>query len=101
MAARLSPKLSDRHRQAIKTSMLVKRLQDFAFLHPDDPAFSRKVMTTSQIRSAEILLRKTLPDLSAVEFSGEVQKSYVVRAPELVNDFDDWQAKYGPKQLNG
>lgn len=46
-------------RDRIKTTMLIKRLEDHALGKLD--------ITDSQRRASEILLKKTLPDLSAVE----------------------------------
>ena len=58
MAARNRPGLSENTRQRIKTTMLVKRLMEHA-------VSDTEIMSQSQIRAAEILLKKTLPDLSA------------------------------------
>ena len=44
--------------------MIVKRLEDHIVGKCD--------MTSTQVSAAQTLLRKTLPDLSAVEHSGEV-----------------------------
>ncbi len=50
-------------RDRIKTSVLAKRLQDHAL--------GKLEMTDSQRRATEILLKKTLPDISAIELSGD------------------------------
>ena len=63
MAARQRPGLSENTRKRIKTTMLVKRLEDHILGKCD--------LSTSQVRGIEVLLRKTLPDLSAVEMTGE------------------------------
>lgn len=52
-----------RTRQKIQTSQLINRLANHAF--------GKNKMTSSQIKAAEILLRKSLPDLSAVSLTGE------------------------------
>jgi hypothetical protein len=63
MAARNKAWTPDKVRERIKTSMLINRLSDHA---------NGKVeMSATQVRAAEILLRKAVPDLSAVEHSGE------------------------------
>jgi len=49
----------DKVRQRIRVSMLTKRLQDHAI--------GKLEMTDSQRKATEILLKKTLPDLSAVD----------------------------------
>lgn len=70
MAARTRrTELSDAWRQKIRTSMLINRLQNHVL--------GRIQMTSTQIRAAEILFRKTLPDLTSVEHSGEVKLGLV------------------------
>lgn len=64
MAARtLRPKHSDEIRAKIQASQLVNRLTDHAF--------NKVELTGTQIKAIEILLRKSVPDLSAVELSGD------------------------------
>jgi len=46
-------------RERIKSTLLVERLQDHILGHQE--------MSQTQIKAAEILLRKTIPDLKAVE----------------------------------
>jgi hypothetical protein len=63
MAARSSKvQLTDSWREKIRTSMLINRLQNHVAGRID--------MTPTQLRAAEILLKKRLPDLSASELSG-------------------------------
>lgn len=63
MAARtLRPKHSDEIRAKIQASMLIRGLQD----HFE----GKKNLSPSQIKSAEILLKKSVPDLSSVQLSG-------------------------------
>lgn len=50
-------------RNKIKTSMLVNRLYD--------NALGKITLSLSQIKSIEILLRKTIPDLKAIEHTGK------------------------------
>lgn len=61
MAARISKELTDEWRAKIKSSMLVNRLMENALGELE------KEMTTGQIKSAEILLKKTFPDLTSAE----------------------------------
>jgi hypothetical protein len=66
MAARtLRPKHSDEIRAKIQASMLVNALQD--------NVTGKKKLNAGQIKSAEILLRKSVPDLTATELSGMVE----------------------------
>jgi hypothetical protein len=58
-------------KQHISTSVLVKRLNAHSLGEVE--------MTPTQIKAAEILLRKTIPDLKAVEMSGKVDVDMTVR----------------------
>ena len=58
MAARLDPRHDARTRSKIQTSQLVNRLQDHIF--------GAAEISPTQMKAIEILLRKTLPDLTTV-----------------------------------
>jgi hypothetical protein len=58
----LRPKHSDEIRAKIQASQLVNRLTDHAL--------GKLELTGTQIKSIEILLKKSVPDLSAVELTG-------------------------------
>jgi hypothetical protein len=63
MAARsVKIKIDDRTREKIRTSQLLNRLNDHIF--------SDAEISQTQLKAIEILLRKSLPDLSSVELSG-------------------------------
>lgn len=47
-------------------------------------------MSSTQLKAAEILLRKTLPDLTSVEHSGEVTTSYVMQMPSVAENASEW-----------
>jgi hypothetical protein len=70
MAARKDLRHSEEVRAKIQTSQLVNRLQQNANGEID--------MTAGQLKAAEILLRKSLPDLSAVEVSGDADNPLAV-----------------------
>ncbi len=59
VGVRLNPKHDERTRAKIKTSQLLNRLYQHAIGEVE--------MTSSQIKATEILLKKTLPDLSATQ----------------------------------
>jgi hypothetical protein len=61
--ARLNRRQADTCRQAIQTTYLINRLHK----HIEGEV----ELTMAQIRAAEILLKKSLPDLSAVELTGD------------------------------
>lgn len=59
MAARLNPRNQQSVREKIRASQLINRLQN----HVD----GKVEMGQTQVRAAEVLLRKCLPDLSAID----------------------------------
>lgn len=64
MAARTrKARHDDETRRRIQTSQLINRLENHIFRNDE--------LSTTQLRAVEILLKKSLPDVSAVEFSGE------------------------------
>ena len=63
MAARLNPQHDAHTRAKIQTSQLINRLGKIANGEAD--------CTPTQLKAAEILLRKSLPDLQSVTISGE------------------------------
>lgn len=65
MAARNRVGLSENTRKRIQTTMIVKRLQDHILGEVE--------MNATQIRAAEILIKKTLPDLSQMTVDAEVE----------------------------
>jgi hypothetical protein len=58
--------------------------------------FGEIELTAAQIRTAEILLRKCLPDLAAAKIKSEQAHRYVVEVPGMLSR-DEWQRKYGPQ----
>ena len=72
-------------REKIRASQLINRLHKCAF--------GEISLTVTQLRAIEILLRKSIPDLAAVEIKSE-QTSYVVELPAVLSR-DEWQRKYG------
>ncbi len=63
MAARLNPRHQLDVRRKIQASQLINRLMNHVNGEND--------MANSQVKAAEILLRKCLPDLSQVEGAGD------------------------------
>jgi hypothetical protein len=73
MAARTGvPSLQqqEKTRAAIKTTQLVKRLQHFALAEKDEQGADVEI-DPSRLKAIEVLLRKSLPDLSAVTLTGD------------------------------
>lgn len=70
-------------RDRIKVMQIVNRLQAFAL--GEQIGGHAVKMSTQQIRAAEILLRKTVPDLSAVSVTGEDGKPLQVNLVSFLN----------------
>jgi hypothetical protein len=73
MAARTSTpnkRQQDQTREAIRTTQLVKRLQHFA-LGENDEQGAMVDLDANKLRAIEVLLRKSLPDLSTVTLQGD------------------------------
>lgn len=58
--------LSENTRARIQTTMIVMRLENHIL--------GKIEMTATQVRAAEILIRKTLPDLSSIDMNAIVQQ---------------------------
>jgi hypothetical protein len=71
MAARKTKFLSDEHRLKIQTSQLINRLTQFVN--------GEVVMEAAQVTAALGLLKKALPDLQAVELSGDEENPVEMR----------------------
>ena len=91
MAARNRPGLSENTRQRIKTTMIVKRLQDHIVGDCE--------LSATQIRAAEILLNKTLPSLQGIEQKTEITERSVISAQPL--DSDEFKTKYSLESAEG
>ena len=63
MAARIRKHHQDEVRARIQASQLVNRLTDHALGNCE--------LSNTQVRAIEILLRKSIPDLSSVELTGD------------------------------
>jgi hypothetical protein len=68
----------DATRQKIQTSQLINRLQA--------NAMGEIELTQGQIKSIEVLLKKSLPDLSSIEVSGDGDKPIVNEIRMVVVD---------------
>ncbi len=70
MAARINLRQMEQTREAIKTTQLVKRLQFYA-LGENDEAGNVVEIDAGKLKAIEVLLRKSLPDLSSVTLTGD------------------------------
>jgi hypothetical protein len=78
VAARIRAHHQDEVRAKIQTSQLINRLQD----HISD----KIELSSTQIKAIEILLKRTLPELSSIEHTGDPDQPVELRAVvEFVN----------------
>jgi hypothetical protein len=89
MAARKNPKIDAAHRERIATSQLINRLNKIAL--------GELVVEACQLKAIEIALRKTLPDLSSVEYTGDTLQPFAVIPQEMANSAA-WEAAQKPVQ---
>jgi len=64
MAARLNTRQTEKAKSHIKTNRILEELGKVVF--------EEREMTATQLRAAEILLNKTIPNLKAIEVAGKV-----------------------------
>lgn len=83
MAVRKNLSHPDKVRQRIRTSQLVVRLTKHVL--------GKVEMSATQVQAALGLLKKTLPDLSAVEHSGEIKQRDISDQPLSA---EDWEKQY-------
>lgn len=79
--------MPDEHRGKIKAVAILNALGEHAL--------GLREMSATQVTAGLGLLRKVLPDLAAVEHSGEIEQSFIARLPQPVSDMDEWQNRYG------
>lgn len=56
-------------------------------------------MPPHAVTAALGLLRKSLPDLASVDYSGEITTRYVAEIPAVSATTDSWQSQHVPPQL--
>ncbi len=83
MAARKNLSHPDKVRERIRTTQLVRRLTKHVL--------GKVAMEPTQVTAALGLLKKTLPDLSAVEHSGEIVKRDITDQPLSA---EQWTEQY-------
>ena len=90
MAARNKAFLqTEETRNKIRTSQLINRLYGHAVGEIE--------MTPTQVRAAEVLLKKTLPDLTAAEITQDTTVRYVARLPDKAKSTEQWQQEHIPQ----
>ena len=86
----MAPRITLRHLPYDRTKIKVGVLLEMLEAH----AIGRRKMDASQVRAAEILLKKVLPDLAAIEHSGETTENvhYYAEIPEKAKTTEEWLA---------
>jgi hypothetical protein len=82
----------DRLRSKIQTEKIIQMLNLIA-------TGEVIVVNSAQVTAALGLLRKIIPDVSAVEHSGEITTSKVIRAPAITSTVPEWSERHIPKQF--
>lgn len=72
----------DETRAKIKAGNIINRLQKLIAGEIE--------MAPHAVTAALGLLRKSLPDLTSVEHSGDIATSYVARLPQPIDDINEW-----------
>ena len=83
-----SPDYADRVRARIRAGGIAKLLEKHIQ--------GAREMSASQVTAALGLLRKVVPDVSAVEHSGEVTQNHVARIPAVQQNSEQWQQQHSP-----
>ncbi len=87
MASNRNPHRGKEWREKIQTSVLVNRLQDNAIGTLTNQVTGKPTeMTQGQIASAKILLSKMIPDLKAIEMTGDVDVSIKSKLQDLTTE---------------
>jgi hypothetical protein len=101
MAARNRPpspsgiQLGTKAREHIDAFIIIKRLQGFCLIDPDNPKPGDVRMTRTQAFIALALLKKVLPDLTNLEVSGNPEKPLMVQ----VVRFSDGEQLEAPRPV--
>ncbi len=92
MAARKRLYQLESCREKIRTSQLINRLQDHGI-------GKLKVLTPTQVKALEILLRKVLPDMTETALVGADRQALplVVFAMPVAISSEEWQKSHEPK----
>jgi hypothetical protein len=72
MAVRLNPRHSDMVRTKIQSTKLIELLQDYALGIVEE-------IPSGRMKAIEILLKKSIPDLSSVELTGDPENPVVTK----------------------
>lgn len=69
----------EKTRSKIQTSMLLNRLLNHCLTKEDDKDYKQKYMQQSQVNAALGLMKKVLPDLTALQLSGDQESPFLIK----------------------
>lgn len=104
MAAKKRNWVDPRTREKIRTTQIVNRLQRFALGQMEPNKTKQVEMTPAQVKAAQVLINKTLPDLSSseiVQYEADNPKELYDKLKKLLGEeiavkaFPDMEEKYG------
>ena len=76
---------AENKRRANKAAGLMNKLSNFALLRPEDPGYEKAQMTPAQIQATQIVLKKLVPDLSAIEQTNKDPRDNLTEEQILAN----------------
>ena len=86
---------SEKVRERIQSAQLVELLQQNALGKLINNRNGQPYeLSMSRLKSIDILLRKTVPDMTQIDFKADVQHRFVVEIPAQLED-EEWEATYG------
>lgn len=88
---RLTLVQDEQSRAAIQTTHIVKRLMGLVKGEVEMPPHA--------VTAALGLLKKRLPDLSAVDHSGSIEMARIVEVPTLASSTEGWEKTHVPQHL--
>ena len=74
--------LDQKHKDSIRASQLLNRLTAHGL--------GKVQMSVSQVNACDKALSYLRPKMAAIEHTGELETTYVVRMPEPVKDMTEW-----------
>ena len=88
----------DRTREKIRTSQLLNRLHAYALSESDPQSGKTVKLDSGQVKAIEILLRKSMPDLSSVD--GSLSHTFV-KHEDALRELEDASSVSEVEQVNG
>jgi hypothetical protein len=74
---------------SIETTKILRRVNKHTLAKSTDADYEQSIMTASQIKAAELLLRKTIPDLKAIEATVDANLNVITPVlPDYLKDAD-------------